>query len=278
MLSIIVITTDRIPLLERFFLSLCRQTCAEFEVVVVHNLSISQQDTSFLRNNLSKFAVRVYQSVDNCLSRSRNLALSRIRGDIFCIADDDCLYEPDTVENVLDAFRKNPAVYGIMGQHIGPEEGGVKRKAEYSLLNSHDLFRACPSYVHFYRTKILASVGFFDETLGVGCGTPYQSGEETDFALRTLRAGFAIARASAVLVRHPHENLRSPFLKRKVRAYAVGRMHLLRKHQCSPLFVAANILYPLVALPCECCVACAAIVRYRWTMFWERLRNVKDRK
>ncbi len=278
MLSIIVVITDRIPLLERFFLSLCRQTCADFEVVVVHNVSTSPQDMAFLRNNLSKFTVRVFQSVDNGLSRSRNLALSQIRGDIFCIADDDCLYEPDTVENVLEAFEKNPAIHGIMGRPVGPEEEVVQRKAEYSPLTGHGLFRACPSYVHFYRTAILASVGFFDETLGLGCGTPYQSGEETDFALRTLQAGFVIARASAVVVRHPYENLRSPRMKRKVRAYAEGRMHLLRKHQCSPLFVAANIVYPLAVLPWECCTACAAVMRYRWTMFWERLRNVRERK
>ncbi len=136
------------------------------------------------------------------------------------------------------------------------------------------LFRRCPSYVHFYRTAVLEAVRGFDEELGVGSNTPWQSGEETDFLLRTAQAGFAVTRAPAVIVRHPRPNLRDLSYD-KIRGYAAGRMRLLRKHRCSWPFVLANVLYPLAMLVWECLTAAAFITRYRGFMFGARLRSIR---
>ena len=39
-------------------------------------------------------------------------------------------------------------------------------------------------------TPVVEAVGAFDETLGPGAGTPWGSGEDTDYHLRILKAGF----------------------------------------------------------------------------------------
>jgi GT2 family glycosyltransferase len=126
-------------------------------------------------------------------------------------------------------------------------------------------------YTQFYRKSVIETVGDFDPNLGPGTGLPYGCGEDTDYLLRVLKAGFTVLRTPSVMVLHPAVNMRSPGLRDKTRAYARGRMYLLRKHNMPKWFVLANILYPLLCLPVECLHQFLLVVRYRWTMFRARL-------
>ena len=278
MFSIIVISINRIYLVERLFLSLCRQINKNFEIVFIYGPSINKDDVDALCNLFSNLTIRTFESQDNCLSRSRNLALSKIRGDFFAIPDDDCVYEPSTLEMARELFEKYPLISAIIGKHMGLDESCERKNTAPVFLTRYAVFKNCPSYIQFYRSSILPDVGFFDENLGVGSHTPYQSGEETDFALRTMQAGFAIARTQSVLVHHPYENLQNPSLRRKVHAYAAGRMYLLRKHHFSFVFMIINVFYPLVILPYECLKECIYKARYRVTMFFYRLLNITGTK
>lgn len=158
----------------------------------------------------------------------------------------------------------------MLGQPLGMDEEPLPADPERVVRSRYELFRNCPSYVHFYRTEVLAAVQGFDESLGVGSGTPWQSGEKTDFLLRVAQAGYKVWCVPAAVVRHPRTDLR--LLQRaKVLAYAAGRMRLLRKHGCACPFVLANVVYPLAVPPYECLTAALRIARYRWAMFWGRL-------
>jgi GT2 family glycosyltransferase len=130
-----------------------------------------------------------------------------------------------------------------------------------------DLFRYGTSYVQFHKKEVVKAVGDFDESLGVGSDTPYRSGEDTDYVLRAFARGFKTAHAPDVTVRHPAVNLRDPALPEKVRAYAKGRMRLLRKHNMPLWFTLANVVYPLARIPADC----LPVIRYRWNMFTARL-------
>lgn len=274
MLSIIVVTTDRLRCVERLFLSLAQQTCKDFEVLLMHGANVQQEHVEAVCRRFSELTVRAFPTVDSCLSRSRNAALKHIRGEYFSIADDDCLYEPDTVARVLDTFESYPVVAALTGTAVGLEESTPHPRDCVVVRTLWRLYRGCPSYVHFYRGTILETVQGFDEDLGVGSNTPWQSGEETDFLLRTAKAGFFVMRAPNILVRHPRPNLRNlPFAK--IRGYAAGRMQLLRKHRCPIPFVLANILYPLAMLFWECLTNLIYIIRYRWLMFCARLCNLR---
>ena len=274
MLSIILVTVDRPQATERFLLSLTHQSCAEFEVVLMYAPGLARDAVETMCRKFPDLRIRAYPSPDTCLSRSRNAALARIRGDCFAIADDDCVYTPEVAARVLAAFRHAPDVGVVMGSSLSLDPGPLPEGETPQPLPEWRLFTGCPSYVQFYRTAVTAVVDGFDESLGVGCGTPWQSGEETDFALRVVRAGFRAARVPGVVVLHPATTPAGAAMRRKISVYARGRMRLLRKHACSPAFVALNVLYPLLVLPLECLSAAGSRARYRLYMFFERFLSL----
>lgn len=274
MLSIIVVTVDRTLAVERLLLSLTQQTSPDFEVILMHSAAMPEAAVTGLTQKFPGLDIRAFPTPDNCLSRSRNAALAHMRGECFAIADDDCIYTPEVVERVLATFRGFPRVGVLMGSPLSLDPGPLPEGSLPQPLARWRLFTGCPSYVQFYRSAVLAKVHGFDECLGVGCGTPWLSGEETDFALRVVDAGFAAARVPAVIILHPATTPVGPAMRRKIRAYARGRMQLLRKHGCSWAFVALNVLYPLLVLPVECFTAVARRVRYRLWMFAARFLSL----
>lgn len=274
MLSIILVTVDRPLTAERFLLSLTHQTCGDFEVVLMHAPAMPEATVTAMLQKFPGLDIRAFPSPDTCLSRSRNAGLAHIRGDCFAIADDDCVYTPEVVARVLATFREHPDLGLVMGSALSLDPGPLPTDDGPLPLAPWRLFTGCPSYVQFYRTAVTAVVDGFDESLGVGCGTPWQSGEETDFALRAVAAGFAACRVPSAVILHPSAMPTGAAMRRKVRAYARGRMRLLRKHGCSPAFTALNVLYPLLVLPLECLGAVASRSRYRLGMFVERFLSL----
>ena len=277
MLSVIVVTVDRPLEVERFLLSLTQQTCRDFEVILMHAPALSGGALGAITGKFPGLDIRAFPTPDTCLSRSRNAALPHIRGDCFAIADDDCLYTPGVVARVLTTFREHPELGVLMGTPLSLDPGKLPTDDAPRPLPRWRLFTGCPSYVQFYRTAVTAVVDGFDESLGVGCGTPWQSGEETDFALRAVDAGFGVARVPSLVILHPAAIPGGPHMRRKLYAYARGRMRLLRKHGCSRAFVALNVFYPLLVLPLECLSAVARRARYRLAMFAARLLGLWGR-
>ena len=274
MLSIILVTVDRPMETERFLLSLTQQTSREFEVLLMHGPGLAAARVAAMCARFPELDIRALPTADACLSRSRNAALAHIRGDCFALADDDCVYTPEVVARVLGAFRRHPEIGLVMGSALSLDPGPLPEGEAPRPLPAWRLFTGCPSYVQFYRRAVTDVVGGFDESLGVGCGTPWRSGEETDLALRAVKAGFAAARVPGVAVLHPAATPAGPGMGRKLSGYARGRMRLMRKHGCSRAFVALNVLYPLLALPLECLSFAGRRARYRLRMFFERFLSL----
>jgi hypothetical protein len=79
----------------------------------------------------------------------------------------------------------------------------------------------------FLRSNVLKEVGGFDEELGVGAETPFQSGEDTELLLRAIKKGFQI------------QYLPPPYSHAAVtraRLYGAGMGRVLRKHGERPLW------------------------------------------
>lgn len=77
----------------------------------------------------------------------------------------------------------------------------------------------------------LKEVGGFDEGLGVGAETPFQSGEDTELLLRAIKKGFQIQYLPSLVVYHP---LPPPYSHAAVTRAGMGRV--LRKHGERPLW------------------------------------------
>lgn len=271
LLSIITIAVNNLVLAERFLASLLGQSVKNFTVFLVVSPNIPEKALEKLRKDFSDLTITFLRSQDFCLSRSRNLALAHVDGDIVAIADDDCAYESDTVAQIIAAFENHKGAGAVMGRAFGFDEE-LSPGGHVLTLNRFNVFKNCPSYVHFYRTNVIKSVGMFDESLGVGSGTPFQSGEETDYALRAIEAGFTILRVPSIIIRHPIVALRNKFILDKTTCYAAGRMRLLHKHNFPCWFLLANVFYPLLCFPLDCLEECCLVIRYRWTMFLARLQ------
>jgi GT2 family glycosyltransferase len=79
---------------------------------------------------------------------------------------------------------------------------------------------------------LIAAVGPFDETLGVGSGTVWGGGEDLDYVVRALRAGCSVHYAPALVVHHPgkreHHSDPDP---RQGFEYGAGYGRALRKNE-----------------------------------------------
>jgi glycosyltransferase involved in cell wall biosynthesis len=229
--SLIVVTTDRLSLVERLFNSLANQVYRDFEVILVHGPAVPEAAARAVAENFAALNLKILTSRDHCLSRSRNLALPQATGDILAFPDDDCLYAPDTLARCAATFEREPHADVILGRTLDLAEDAPTDADNHRMLTSrYSLFRHSTSFVQFHRKQVAPAIGGFDENMGVGCASPYQSGEDTDYVLRAFSAGFGVFHAPSVLIRHPAVNPRDPALPAKVKNYAAGRMYLLRKH------------------------------------------------
>lgn len=100
-------------------------------------------------------------------------------------------------------------------------------------------------------------VGRFDETLGLGSGTPWGSGEEGDYLIRAVNCGFALTYRPEITIFH--DDKASTYDERgRIRAYSysMGLGRLLRKHRYPWWFVGYQCMRP-------CGGALAALLRGR---------------
>jgi GT2 family glycosyltransferase len=176
---------------------------------------------------------------------------------------------PDTLERCAETFARYEHIDAIIGRwaECGPRgNGSSEPQAVHRALN---LFRRAPSITLFFRKKIF-DVLRFDESIGIGSPSRFQSGEDTDLLLRAYTKGFVIARMPSVAVQHDNGFADTPAALEKVRRYAAGRMALLHRHRLPLWFRLANVVYPLVALPGDCTRECLRAARCRWAMFCGR--------
>src|SRR5262249_21147019 len=75
-------------------------------------------------------------------------------------------------------------------------------RAEPALLTRDNLWNRANAATMFLRRELVQRVGEFDESLGLGSGSRWSSGEETDYLVRSVSAGARIADDPSLVVRH----------------------------------------------------------------------------
>lgn len=246
--SLLVATYGRYDTLARLLQSLCGQICRDFEVVLV-----DQNDPGFLGPLLQQFRdtlpLRVITVVPSGVSDARNAVFSHIRGDIIAFPDDDCWYAPHTLDRVRALFAGQSGLDGlVVGWGDAPRS--VPDSPPPVPIGKLGVFRDAGTLVQFYRSAAVRNIRF-DPELGPGTGLPYGCGEDTDFLLQVLNSGARVGKTAEVLVYHAKPDLHAAALLPKTRAYARGRMHLLRKHRFPLWFKVVTIFYPLLRVAVE---------------------------
>lgn len=180
------------------------------------------------------------------LSRARNHGLRLTSGKLVAFPDDDCLYTEGLLKWVANWFDAN-AKYDILAVGVKDAAGvpsGNRWLQDRCDIRPINAFRTTFSSSLFIRREVAMSQQF-DVQLGVGSGTPYGSGEETDYVLRLIDAGARGRLDRSRNIIHPRRDMLSGSgSTSRAWSYGFGMGHLLRIHFLSGLcagFVTYNL-------------------------------------
>lgn len=145
---------------------------------------------------------------------------------------------------------ENPGWDGVTGISVDAE-GNTSNgcfAATAGKLNLLSVWSQAISYTIFLRREIRKAVGPCDERLGVGAGTAFTSGEETDYLIRAIQDGYVRHYVPNLHVHHPAAILTGDRRAiRKARGYGAGMGHVVRKHGYPAWFKAKILARPLAA-------------------------------
>ena len=278
--SLVLATINRYEELDAFLHSLEMQEYKNFSVILVDQ----NVDDFFLLPVIERYQscfelVRIKS--EKGLSRARNVGLDYCHGDIICFPDDDCEYPPDLLVRVNELFDKIESDVLIGRQVPLAKDGENKTKLlidnlKFALRGKKgetikSLFSDAPSITLFFSSNAIQLTGKFDQSLGAGAGTPWGSGEDTDYVLRAYLRGCSVMRSPDIWVYHP-DILYSRDLLPKARAYGRGRGRVLHKYNLGFFFCMQNIFYPLVRG--LCLLPNIAAFRYHIAMAWGRMEGL----
>lgn len=182
------------------------------------------------------------------LSRARNVGLARVTGDLVAFPDDDSWYPETLLSSVVQRFRSDPSFGGLAGRPVDAE--GRSSFPRWDLrpgpIDRFNIWRRCNSNALFLSRTAVDRVGGFDESLGVGSGTPWGAAEDIDYPLRILAAGFTLHYDPSLVVHHPRA-IPSFDAASAARAESHGRGmgRVLRKHGYPWWFVLYQEARPL---------------------------------
>lgn len=209
--SLITVTMgDRPEVLKRLEDSLARQTYRDFEHVVIDQ--------------------REHPELRNCLSAARNYGLLLATGDVVAFPDDDAWYGPETLADAAAALSDKDidgVSFRVVDERGVCSAGGWMSSGRKAMTRS-TVWHTAVSCSFFVKRASLGDIRF-DERLGVGSGTSFGSGEETDFLLSLIARGARIAYDGSKEVYHP--SFSGVYTVRRGWLYGNGYGAVLRKHR-----------------------------------------------
>ena len=231
-ISLVVCTLgERLGDLEALLSSLAVQSQWIKEVIVVDQHS----NPAYVQALLEKFSKVVplrYTRSEKGLSRARNQGLPLATGSLVAFPDDDCIYPPGLIEWVIAWFRAYPEydVLAVGSQDADGSPSGNRWIQDACDIRPLNAFRTTFSPSLFLRSAV-AKRQVFDVNLGVGSGTRYGSGEETDYILRILGNGSRGRFERKRYIIHPRRDMLSGGASpSRAEAYGFGMGHLLHRH------------------------------------------------
>jgi glycosyltransferase involved in cell wall biosynthesis len=270
--SLVLATLGRTDELYRLFNSLCAQTHRDFEVIVVDGGPESGV-LELVQEYKDRLCFRHVGSVKGH-SKALNLGLRSAEGDVIAFPDDDCWYPPHLLAHVAQQLQIHPGWAGLTGRAI--TETGIPSSGKWDRrpgpLTRYNVWRRAVTISMFLRKSAIHG-NVFDESLGVGAGTPWGAGEETDFLLQVLRRGSTVHFLPTVTVNHPEWG-RAPYtdiVRTKAHSYGRGIGRVLRKHGYPLTVVAYHLMRPLGGMVLASFGGQIRKARYHWSIFTGRM-------
>ena len=146
--------------------------------------------------------IRVINSFEKGLSKSRNLALENAVKKILIIADDDVVYQNDFVAKIIIAYNKFPHATVINFCAINQNGASLKKYPTDSKkqLNAFDIFNISSIEMTINKERLDAVGIRFDENFGLGAS--FEMGEEALFLFDLKNENQQIAFENQIIVAH----------------------------------------------------------------------------
>lgn len=230
--DLVVATIGRTTELGRLLGSVEAQAYGSLRVLVVDQNGDDRLDP-ILASFLPRLSIVRLRSEPG-LSRARNVALGHLEGDVVAFPDDDCWYPAGLLERVASMLAGHPEWGGISVRARGDagRPSSMLWDSSPGGIDRFNIWRRALSAGVFLRRALVSAVGPFAEELGAGSGTEWGSGEETDYLLRALEAGFELRYDPSLHIHHESPN---PTFDRESsrRAFRMGLGHgrVLRLHR-----------------------------------------------
>lgn len=229
--SLLMTTLNRVIELEKFLKCLNQQTYREFELIVVDQNQDDRLDT-ILYPYKNLFSILHIHSSSRGASSGRNEGLQLINGDIVGFPDDDCWYSKDLLGTLAERFSMESKLDGIIGRIIDIEGNDFARFPKHGIfVSKRNVFECSCTTVVFLRTYVVKEIGTFDEQLGPGARTLWQSGDDTDYITRAIQKGFRLLYDPNIIVYHPRKSKENDLNSlQRAYGYGCGMGKVLKKH------------------------------------------------
>ena len=228
--SLIVATIERTEPLEKLLASLALQTFSDFEVVIVDQNRDDRVEVTARRWS-RKMTIRHLRS-EMGLSRARNRGIKEETGEIIAFPDDDCWYGADVLLKIHEWFLSHPE-FDFLSTCARDEKFQLcanRWPTMPSRITRTNVLRTAISISLFFRKEVIQAVGGFDEFLGLGSGSKFGSGEESDFVFRALSLGYLGWFENSIAIFHPARKADGIHVAR-ARSFGLGFGYVLRRHR-----------------------------------------------
>ncbi len=234
--NLIVATYGRYKEVDRLLDSFTR---LEYNLDLVEIYIVDQNDKIDLCPIIKKYNLILHIhhicSSRKGLSFNRNIGLKKAHGNIIAFPDDDCIYYPDTLKKVNDAFDEFPNASILLGQIIDRKTGEkiIRKWSDKTfMINFYNFYANFSSITLFVKNE--GGKQFFDEQLG--SGEYLGSCEDADFIVHALNQKHRICYVPEIQVWHPAQK-NSEFSEGKIVSYGRGFGAFARKNLNLPISI-----------------------------------------
>ncbi|MDQ0560587.1 glycosyltransferase involved in cell wall biosynthesis [Rhizobium mesoamericanum] len=167
------------------------------------------------------------------LAVARNTGLNAARGRILAFTDDDCEIFPDYFSTLAALFSSDTEMVMRGGRiELGDTRDlpvTIKPEMEPAVLTSN---LHAGGFIHganmAFPYTLVEKIGLFDTRFGAG--SPFRSGEDTDYVHRAFNAGVRVEYLPDFAVKHFHGRRELADIKRLQTGYAFGNGALYAKY------------------------------------------------